>query len=171
LKTDKLSVAIKHYTDFAVAVQEGRLEGPDEKLLREELLALRIMQNGKIDHMRQGYKDLSDATCGAIFNAIALTPRVQNQVVEVRTYKDVRKQVVNDTVQKQLEDQAARNVIRASEKCQRVLPTGCQESRRYELQLCRPARTAAAEVHDRRCGGGHVDRLPNDLLQSNGIDC
>jgi hypothetical protein len=79
LKTDKLSVAIKHYTDFAVAVQEGRLEGPDEKLLREELLALRIMQNGKIDHMRQGYKDLSDATCGAIFNAIALTPRRKNR--------------------------------------------------------------------------------------------
>jgi hypothetical protein len=113
LKTDKLSVAIKHYTDFAVAVQEGRLIGPDEKLLREELLALRIMPNGKIDHMRQGYKDLSDATCGAIFNAIALTPRRKNDVVEVKTLKDVRKEVRNDTVEKQLEAQANRNVIRA----------------------------------------------------------
>jgi hypothetical protein len=113
LRTDKLSVAIKHYTDFAVAVAEGRLEGPDEPLLREELLALRIMQNGKIDHMRQGYKDLSDATCGAIFNAIALTPRERNTEVEVRTYKDVKKQVVNDTVAKQLAEQEARKVIRA----------------------------------------------------------
>jgi hypothetical protein len=127
LRTDKLSVAIKHYTDFAVAVAEGRLEGPDEALLREELLALRIMQNGKIDHMRQGYKDLSDATCGAIFNAIALTPRVQNQVVEVRTYKEVRKQIVNDTVQKQLEDQAARNVIRPPKKSERQMPVEIED--------------------------------------------
>lgn len=113
LKTDKLSVAIKHYTDFAVTVQEERLIGPDEKLLRDELLALRIMQNGKIDHMRQGYKDLSDATCGAIYNCIALTPRRKNEEVEVKTLKEIRKEVYNDTVEKQLEAQAARNVIRA----------------------------------------------------------
>lgn len=113
LRTDKLSVAIKHYTDFAVAVMEGRLEGPDEKLLREELLALRIMPNGKIDHMRQGYKDLSDATCGAIFNAIQHTPRNLNKEVEVKNIKDVRKTVVNDTVERQLEAERQRNVIRA----------------------------------------------------------
>lgn len=113
LRTDKLSVAIKHYTDFAVAVQEGRLEGPNDGLLQEELLALRIMPNGKIDHMRQGYKDLSDATCGAIFNAIQYTPKVKNQEVEVKTLKDVKKEVRNDTVERQLEAELARNVIRA----------------------------------------------------------
>jgi hypothetical protein len=113
LRTDKLSVAIKHYTDFAVAVQEGRLEGPDEALLREELLALRIMPNGKIDHMRQGYKDLSDATCGAIFNAIEHTPRNLNKEVEVLTPDAFRKTVRNDTVADQLAEQESRNVVRA----------------------------------------------------------
>jgi hypothetical protein len=114
LKTDKLSVAIKHYTDFAVAVAEGRLEGPDVPLLREELLALRIMQNGKIDHMRQGYKDLSDATCGAIFNCIALTPRDRNMLVEVRTLTDVRRENRNEIVAEQLKAaQQKNNVIRA----------------------------------------------------------
>jgi hypothetical protein len=113
LRTDKLSVAIKHYTDFAVAVQEGRLEGPDEALLREELLALRIMPNGKIDHMRQGYKDLSDATCGAIFNAIEHTPRNLNTEVEVLTPNAFRKTVRNDTVEQQLAEQESRNVVRA----------------------------------------------------------
>jgi hypothetical protein len=121
LKTDKLSVAIKHYTDFAVAVQEGRLEGPNDKLLQEELLQLRIMQNGKIDHMRQGYKDLSDATCGAIFNCISLTPRNLTVEVDVRNIKDVRREVRNDTVEKQLEAQANRNVIRAPK---REMPAG-----------------------------------------------
>jgi hypothetical protein len=113
LRTDKLSVAIKHYTDFAVSVMERRLVGPSENLLIEELVALRIMQNGKIDHMRQGYKDLSDATCGAIFNAIEHTPRNLNVEVDVRTVKDVRKVIRNDTVKDQLADEAKRKVIRA----------------------------------------------------------
>jgi hypothetical protein len=115
LKTDKLSVALKHYTDFAVAVAEGRLEGPDEPLLREELLALRIMQNGKIDHMRQGYKDLSDATCGAIFNCIALTPRDTNMLIDVKTLTDVKRENRNEVVADQLRAELLKkdNVIRA----------------------------------------------------------
>jgi phage terminase large subunit-like protein len=110
LRTDKLSVALKHYTDFAVAVSQGRLVGPDDKLLREELLALRIMPNGKIDHNRQGYKDLSDAVCGAIYNCIEHTPRDIHQIVEVKTLSQVRKEVRNDTVAKEI---AAKGVIKA----------------------------------------------------------
>lgn len=112
LRTDKLSVQKKHYTDMAMVVAEERLWAPREDLLIEELLALRLLKNDKIDHMRQGYKDLSDATCGAIFNCIAYTPKNLYDEVEVRTVSQVRQEARNETVKKQLE-QKARGVIKA----------------------------------------------------------
>jgi len=50
-----------------------------------------LLPNGKIDHPRQGYKDLSDATCGAIYNAIHSTPRNLNQEIEVLTAGDFKR--------------------------------------------------------------------------------
>lgn len=85
MRSEVLSVANSHYTDLVMVVQEGRIIGPDIPLLREELLKLRIMPNGKVDHPRTGSKDLADATCGAVYNAIAHTPRNQNEVIEIQT--------------------------------------------------------------------------------------
>lgn len=95
IRTDLLSIKKDQYVDMAVVMNESRLEGPDEPKLRDELLQLMLLPNGKIDHPRQGYKDLSDATCGAIFNAIQRTPRDLNPEIEVRTAKDYRKPVRN----------------------------------------------------------------------------
>jgi hypothetical protein len=50
------------------------------------------MKNDKIDHPTKGSKDLSDATCGAIFNAIAYTPR-ESAEVHVKTIETLRKEV------------------------------------------------------------------------------
>ena len=83
LNVEKLSVAKKHYTDMAMVVHEERLAGPDNQILIDELLELRVMPNDKIDHPTRGSKDLSDAVCGAIFNAIAYTPRQDREVVVV----------------------------------------------------------------------------------------
>lgn len=91
IKTDLLSIKTEQYVDFAVVMNNGRLIGPKETKLQEELLGLRLFPNGKIDHPRQGYKDLSDATCGAIFNAVKLTPRNRNTEIEPMTYSDIRK--------------------------------------------------------------------------------
>jgi hypothetical protein len=49
---------------------EGRLTTPHRTILRDELLALRKLPNGKIDHPPNGSKDESDAFAGAIFGAI-----------------------------------------------------------------------------------------------------
>lgn len=95
IRTDLLSIKKDQYVDMAVVMNESRLEGPDEPKLREELLQLMLLPNGKIDHPRQGYKDLSDATCGAIFNAIQRTPRDLNPEIEVKTARDYRKPVRN----------------------------------------------------------------------------
>lgn len=91
INSEVLSVAKKHYEDLSWVIYDQRLIGPDVKLLREELLALRIMPNDKIDHPRSGSKDLADATCGAVHNAIAHTPRDEYASIEVQTYESHRR--------------------------------------------------------------------------------
>lgn len=115
MKSERLSVAKKHYEDMAMVVGEERLLGPHITLLIDELLQLQIMKNDKVDHPRKGSKDLSDAVCGAIFNAIALTPRDNANVIEARTWQDV-KEVERNTIK---ED----GVIRAPSK----MPPDLQE--------------------------------------------
>ena len=75
-----LSVAKKHYDDMLLCVMEERLSGPRLPLLIDELLELRIVKRDKVDHPRKGSKDLADATCGAIYNAISLTPKGDNEI-------------------------------------------------------------------------------------------
>ena len=85
MNAEVLSVAKKHYEDMALAIMEERVDGPNIKLLIDELLSLRIVKD-KIDHPRKGSKDLSDATCGAIYNAVSRTPADLNQEVLIKTY-------------------------------------------------------------------------------------
>ena len=88
INTETLSVAKKHYDDMAMVVLEERLSGPHIPLLIDELLQLKIMRD-KVDHPRKGSKDLADATCGAIFNAISLTRPDMNQEIRVHTYDSI----------------------------------------------------------------------------------
>lgn len=91
INSEILSVAKKHYEDLSWVVYDQRLLGPDIQLLRKELLQLRIMPNDKIDHPRSGSKDLADATCGAVHNAITYTPRDDFGEIEVQTYESHRR--------------------------------------------------------------------------------
>lgn len=88
INTEILSVAKKHYDDMAMVVAEERLIGPHISLLIDELCQLRIMRD-KVDHPRKGSKDLADATCGAIFNAISRTRFDNNQEINVHTYESM----------------------------------------------------------------------------------
>lgn len=54
LSTERLSVAKKHYSDFAIVVAEERVVGPNIELLINELLELKITNNDKVDHPRKG---------------------------------------------------------------------------------------------------------------------
>lgn len=92
IKTDILSVALKHYDDFIGIMYDKRLLGPKVDLLIEELGQLKLIKN-KIEHPRKGSKDLSDAVCGAIYNSITHTRKPVDQEVEVLSYRDIiRKQ-------------------------------------------------------------------------------
>jgi hypothetical protein len=52
---------------------------------------LRIINDKKVDHPRKGSKDLSDAVTGAVYNAIAHSPRNLNQEVSIHSYKSISK--------------------------------------------------------------------------------
>lgn len=92
MKSERLSVAKKHYDDMAMVVGEERLYGPHIELLIDELLSLQITRNDKVDHPRKKSKDLSDAVCGAIYNAIANTRRDLNTEIEIKTYESLRQE-------------------------------------------------------------------------------
>lgn len=83
IKTETLSVAKQHYEDLAMLFYEERVTMPHIQLLLDEMKELRIVSDKKVDHPRKGSKDLSDAVVGAVYNAIAHTPRNLNQEIEV----------------------------------------------------------------------------------------
>lgn len=95
IKTELLSVANKHYDDFLNVMYDNRLVGPKVQELLDELRMLRYIKD-KVDHPRTGYKDLSDAVCGAIFNAVTYTPKPRNTEVEVLTYSEVAKRAAEE---------------------------------------------------------------------------
>ncbi len=110
MATDMLSVANKHYDDFLSVLYDQRLIGPNIPELKDELRQLRYIKD-KIDHPRTGFKDLSDAITGAIFNAVSLTTKPQNQSVEVVSYKSLMRQQAQDAV-----ENSGSGVIRAPKK-------------------------------------------------------
>jgi hypothetical protein len=109
INTELLSVAKKHYDDMAMVVLEERLKGPHIPLLIDELLQLRIMRD-KVDHPRKGSKDLADAVCGSIFNAISNTRFDTNQEIKIHNYESMSYD--NDFGVKK-EEEYVQNMIRA----------------------------------------------------------
>jgi hypothetical protein len=102
IKTDILSVDKKHYDDYLSIMYDNRLVGPKVQLLIDELGELRTVQKQTkvvIDHPRKGSKDFSDATCGAIFNAVSYTPKPVNRTVEVLSYADLVKRAQAEKIE------------------------------------------------------------------------
>jgi hypothetical protein len=93
IRTDTVSVAKKHYEDFAMLVYEERLAMPMIPLLLEELGELKIINDKKVDHPRKKSKDLADAVCGAVFGAISFTPKNITEEIEIHTFRDRPRQV------------------------------------------------------------------------------
>lgn len=90
---ENLSVAKKHYEDLMVIMYEDRLQAPrcynpnntdpDKELLFDELKNLRVVKD-KVEHPRSASgKDLSDALCGATFNAATRSIYNDDIVVEI----------------------------------------------------------------------------------------
>ena len=85
IKTETLSVAKKHYEDLTMLFYEERVIAPHIDILLEELLELRIIGN-KVDHPRKKSKDLADAMCGSVYNAISNTERNKVKEIDIHTW-------------------------------------------------------------------------------------
>lgn len=85
IKTDTLSVAKKHYEDLTMLFYEERIIAPHIDILLEELLELRIIGN-RVDHPRKKSKDLADAMCGSVYNAISNTERNRIKEIDIHTW-------------------------------------------------------------------------------------
>jgi hypothetical protein len=109
INTEILSVAKKHYDDMAMVVAEERLIGPHIPLLIDELLQLKIMRD-RVDHPRKGSKDLADAVCGSIFNAISRTRFQNNEEINIHTYESMSYD--NDFGVRKDDDETVLNLIR-----------------------------------------------------------
>ena len=106
IKTDTLSVAKKHYEDLAMLIYEERVAMPHIDLLFEEMSELKIVSDKKVDHPRKKSKDLADAMCGSVYNAISHTRRERNQEIEVHTWSSSYKK-------RNEEQQKIKNLIEA----------------------------------------------------------
>jgi hypothetical protein len=93
IRAEVLSVAIRHYTDLLGLVQDGRLVAPREPALRQEMVELRLLDNGKVDHPRNGFKDITDAMCGSCYNSVAHTPMNVFDSIEVLTMDSLREEL------------------------------------------------------------------------------
>lgn len=109
INTELLSVAKRHYEDMSLLVTEERLYGPEIKILIDELLQLRI-RGDKVDHPRKGSKDLADAVCGAVFNAITHTRRNALQEVEIYSY-DMLEKDSEEEIQLRMGKKRSQNLI------------------------------------------------------------
>jgi len=69
---------------------EERVAAPHVELLLEELLELRIVSNNKVDHPRKKSKDLADAMCGSVYNAISHSKRDSFGEVEIHTWSSFK---------------------------------------------------------------------------------
>ena len=90
IHSDTLSVAKKHYEDLAMLIYEERVAAPHVDLLLDELLELRIMPNNRVDHPRKKSKDLADAMCGSVYNAISHGKRERVEEIEIHTWDTIR---------------------------------------------------------------------------------
>ena len=107
INTETLSVAKKHYEDLAMLFYEERVVAPHIDILLDELLELRIMPNNRVDHPRKKSKDLADAMCGSVYNAISRSKKETFGEVEIHTWSSFKSD--NNKIEKEEKEKPKMN--------------------------------------------------------------
>jgi hypothetical protein len=84
------------YKTLRDVMYSGRLTGPQVHLLIEEIAALNKFNNGKIDHLPGGSKDIADAVAGSVVGAIVIGGEEEEEGEEtpaVAAYESVENSV------------------------------------------------------------------------------
>lgn len=92
----------EQYYVFKTILNENRITWPKHEILEDELLALELTDEDKVDHPPGGSKDVSDAVCGAVWNCMQddqvgtlLTPTADGAM----TYQESTLQKVREMIQ------------------------------------------------------------------------
>ena len=72
------------YRTLRDVMYSGRLRGPNNPILIEEIAALNTFARGKIDHLPGGSKDISDAVAGSVVGAILMGGEVEDDPDQVQ---------------------------------------------------------------------------------------
>lgn len=70
ITAEKKSLDKPEYLEFAMAVSEMRLRGPEDERLMTELKHLVLLPTGKVDHPNRHNNDIAEAICGVIRNCV-----------------------------------------------------------------------------------------------------
>ena len=90
ITAEKKSLARPEYQEFALAVGDLRLEGPQDDRLMDELKHLVILPDGKVDHPNKNHNDISEAICGVIRNCV--TNETQDSELDIITLEVLHEQ-------------------------------------------------------------------------------
>ena len=112
INSETLSVAKKHYEDLAMLIYEERVVAPHIDILLDELLELKIMPNNRVDHPRKKSKDLADAMCGSVYNAISRNKRERTEEIEIHTWDNV-KVMAKEEQKKEVPDEIRNYLVNA----------------------------------------------------------
>lgn len=90
IKVETQSVQRNEYNNLSLLIAERRIDGYNIPLLIDELLGLRVMPNGKVDHTRSGTNDLADAVTGSVYDAAKYEQYEGSGIIEVSFLEDVQ---------------------------------------------------------------------------------
>lgn len=100
------AVMKKDYDSLSTAFYDGRIQSywndATERLVEEELLKLKLLNNNKVDHPTTGYKDGADAVAGAVHQCMMageLGAGVDIEVINTSDMKDIDDEIPPPTIQ------------------------------------------------------------------------
>lgn len=90
INVETQSVQRNEYNNLQLLIAEQRMDGYNVPLLVDELLGLRVMDNGKVDHTRSGTNDLADAVTGSVFNTAKYEEFHGSDIIEVEFLDEIK---------------------------------------------------------------------------------
>lgn len=92
----------KDYDSLTTAFYDGRIHGywddATERLVEEELLKLKLINNTKVDHPVTGYKDGADALAGAVHQCMSVGGEGGTAEIEILITSDITQDDIPETI-------------------------------------------------------------------------
>lgn len=96
VENERVSLGRSEYMEFRLAVQDHRLEGPEDERLLKELKNLIINKVGKVDHPqgKEHFNDISEGVCGVVASCVKYAEAEME--VDIVTMDDVKAEALQE---------------------------------------------------------------------------